>query len=439
MNLRLGMRPFATAIGLVVLAGHLSAQTAPLPILPPEPEPTPQPTPQPDGQATPRTAVPDPRQPAATEAEPNAQPRPRPWELGLGAGLGWDSNIDFIRPDGPASTTFSPRGDVARNLRSARGRLRAAAEYRWAGYPYQQELNRSYVDFALAGDYRTSSHTTWWIDSSYDFGYSDASSILTQQGVAFALVKTRTLSGNLGLIQRLGTRTVLRLDGRIYRVEFDAPGIATGQSLRGTMLLEYKLSPRNTGAVVYSLEQLLNGAGEPYPSHYGALQWTRVLAPRVAILVEGGASYTPAATLVGLAGPYGFFGGASLIRQIDRSTITALFRREVAPAFGFGVSLMASRAGLRVDLPIGRDWRIGMTADYARPDNAEQASLSFPPNTDASLIVGRVLSRQLELAGETRYRHHGAADAVPEISSFQVGVFLNFLPQGRRGGSLPGR
>jgi hypothetical protein len=241
-----------------------------------------------------------------------------------------------------------------------------------------------------------------------------------------------TLNANLGLTQRLGTRTTMRVDGRIYRVEFDAPGFATGQSLRGTFLLERQLSPRNAGGLTYSFEQILDGAGNPYPTHFGSLQWTRVFNPQNAALLEGGVGYTPDAAQVGLNSDYSFYGGVSFIRQIRRSTITALFRREVTPAFGLGVSLLASRLGIRADVPLQRNWRFGMTADYARPDNTDEATPAFPPNSDFSISVGRRLGRYLEVSGETRYRRRGGDSiALPSVSSYQAALFVSLAPRGR--------
>jgi hypothetical protein len=435
LNMRCGLGRFATVIGLLTLAVRLSAQTAPLPILPPEPkpQPTPQPSPEPDAQGNPRTPGPEARPPQPTEA--STQTRLRPWELGLAAGLGWNSNIDFNRPDGPSSVVFSPRGEIARNFQNARGQTRASATLGWSGYPQEQDLNRTYVGFGLGGEYRTSESTSWRIGSSYDIGYSDAVPILTQQGVSLELIKTRSLGGTVGLSQLVGQRTTLRLDGRIYRVDFvDSPDLANGQSLRGTVLLERKLSTRNAAAIVYSFERVLGVGSDTYGSHFGSLQWTRILSLRTAFLLEGGAGYTPDADLLGVSGQYSFFGGASFIRQIGKSSVTASFRREVAPAFGSGVSIMATRAGLRAAIPLGRDWHFGMIADYTRPDNNSNADQAFfAQYADASLTVGRGLGRHLDFSGYARYRRRGRVGTVlPEISSFEIEAVVSMTSQGRR-------
>ena len=38
----------------------------------------------------------------------------REWEYSLGAGAGWDSNLDFLIPDGPSEPALLPRGGLSR-------------------------------------------------------------------------------------------------------------------------------------------------------------------------------------------------------------------------------------------------------------------------------------------------------------------------------------
>ena len=78
----------------LLLAGGLLAQTAPLPVLPPQPEPSP-------GPESPGEAQPVPGRPG------EAQQRPQPWEYAQGLGGGWDSNIDFRVPDGAGGASRS--------------------------------------------------------------------------------------------------------------------------------------------------------------------------------------------------------------------------------------------------------------------------------------------------------------------------------------------
>jgi len=418
VTMRLALLLLAFGMSPVGFTTCLTAQTLPVPTLPPEPAP--KPTPQPTPESQPRSPSKTPlKQPVAQPAEETGQARPRPWEYGLGAGVAWDSNIAFLRPDGPSGTAIIPTGEVARVLSSTRGQLRAEARGSWVGYPYQETLSRYYFDAGLRGDYRSSAQTTWRGQAHYWLGYSDSSPTLIEQGVPLPLVKTRSLTGELALTRQMGTRTSLHVEGRVLRTVFEDPDFVDGTSLRGTLSLERRLGVRDAVSVVYALEE--SGS---YVTHFGSLQWAHTLSHRSAFLLEAGASHTPDAKQLGLDRSEGFFGGATFIRQIGRSSLRVYFRREVAPAFGFGGSRLESRAGLQADIPMGRDWRLRMMAYHIQPETSQSAGRVDPSSSDASADLGRRLGRHLTMSGEARYRRRGATPTLIEISAFQVALFL---------------
>ena len=394
-----GSQLVGAAMGLLALATTLPAQTLPVPTLPPQPVPE---------------AVPD-------------TTRPRPWEYALGAGIGWDSNIDFLVPDGPSGLGLAPRGALARIFSSPRARLRASAAGSWTGYPGQNELRRYDADLGLEGRYDQSPSTHWRGSASYGLGFSDSSTILQQQGVSLPVVKTRSFAGALGVSRRTGARGSLRLDGRFYRTEFDSPALIDGSSVRGTLGLERPLGSRSTAVVEYSLEFVRPDVpGTSHFTHFGSVQWTRLLSQRSALLLEAGASHTPDAARAGLDHEQSFFGGASFTRQMRRSSLTLFVRREVAPAFGTGVSRLQLRTGLRATIPMGRAWELRMLAVHVEPDGAGD-DLAHARSDDASVALGRRLGRNVEVTGEVRYRGRGAAGAFPAIDAFRAGLFVTLL------------
>lgn len=407
-------------MGPLLLAGRVAAQTVPMPALPPEPAP--------EAEAVPSSPEPPPgTRPRADAAARLAAAQPRPWVYALGVGAGWDSNIDFLLPDGPSGTALSPRGGFAREFSGPQGRLRAAATGRWTGYFDQSELNRYYADFDLDGAYRSSPGTEWRANAEYGFGYSDSSRILAEQGVLLSLVKTRSLVVALSLIEKLGSKTSLRVETRYYRTDFESPGLIPGESARGTLGLERRLSHQSTMAFQYSLEDVRSDQRDrSYLTHFGSLQWTRVLSLRSALLLEAGASYTPEAVRAALDRKASFYGGASYSRQVKRSSITLFVRHEVAPAFGTGVSRLDLRAGLGATIPMGRAWELRMTANHVRPQAPRAAPLVYDAS-DAFVGLGRRLGRHLEMSAEGRYRRRGATGSLPVVEAFRAGVFLTLL------------
>ena len=413
-----GVRPFGAAIGVLVLAARLTAQTLPVPVLPPEPAPEPEATPSPGG----------PQQGTPARVEPVDAPeaaRPRAWEYAVGAGVNWDGNVEFLVPGGRGGIAVVPSGALARVFSGRYAQVRATAAGRWSGYPGQEQVRQYNADFGLDGSYRRSPSTTWRANASYGIGYSDSSRILLEQGVLLPVVKARSLTGALGLVKRMGAQTSLRFDGRLYRTEFDSPGLINGESVRSTIGMERHFDGRSTAAMEYSLEYVRSGqTGRLYLTHYGSLQWARVLSRRSALLVEGGGSYTPDAVRAGLFQKESFFGGASLSRQVKRSSLTLFVRHEVAPAFGIGVSRLELRAGLGARIPMGRAWELRMAAGHVQPETPRALGRLYASSDDASATLGRRLGRRLEVSGEARYRRRGATKLLPMVDAFRAGLYL---------------
>jgi hypothetical protein len=418
-------------MAMLVLATAALAQTQPLPSLPPpvvEPTPTPPPTSPPNQSSSKDPAL----VPPVEDPGPVPQLRPE-WDYALALGGRYDTNIDFLIPDGPSGFAIVPRGNVARNFWSDRGLLQVTGSGRWNGYPSQSELNRYYATVGLDGNYNTSPATAWSASGAYSYGYSDGSSIIVQQGVPLPLVKTQEVEANAAWSHKVGLNTTLKAGGRFYRTEFDDPILPTGESLRSTFEYERKFSYTNSGSAVYSFEDVLSDtSGNSYLTHFGSFRWNHVFSARSGMLVETGASYTLESQLAGLQNHWNFFGGASVSRQVGRSSASAFVRREVTPAFGLGVSLLETRFGVSLDSPLGHYWRLLISGSHMQPDSNDVA-----PYSDAILALARTLSARLSLSIESRYRRRGAyASGVP-IESLQAGVFLTLRPPGGTRQSTP--
>jgi hypothetical protein len=420
-------RPCARAAGALLVATPLAAQTLPVPAFPPSPPPELEGPAAHDGPAgPPRTG--------AEAFEAPGPPRPRAWEYALGAGAGWDTNIGFLVPDGPRAAALFPHGGVARVFSGTRGRWRAMAAGGWIGYPRERPLDRHQYELGIDGVHRPSPTTTWLGSVSYTGGYSDTSRILLEQGVSLPAVKTRSLAAVLGL--RKGRPGAwLRIDARFRRTDFESSTLVDGQSVRGTLGLERRLGRHGTGAVEYSLEDVLaDEQGRRYLTHFGSLQWTVFLAPRSALLLEAGASYTPEAARVGLERKESFFGGASFSRQVRRSGFLLFVRREVTPAFGLGVSRLELRAGMSVTIPLGRQWEVRLVGSHVQPDRVRGAVPLYGPSEEGYGSVSRRLGRSFELSAEGRYRRRGGTVVLDPVETMQVGVFVTWLSRG--GGEL---
>lgn len=423
-----------------LLAATLSAQTLPVP------SPLPSPSPEPTTALSGTPGEPPPPAGLPYDQVPRLE-RARPWEYEASVGMALDSNINFQFPEGPSDLVLVPSARLARVFRSPRGELRAAASGRWMDYADENAFNRGYADFSLDGTYASSTRTRWQGNAAYVFGHSDSSLPLLEQGVLLPLVKTQTLMGTLGVSHQLGRRDSLRIDGRVYRTEFDAPEWVDGASLRGTISLARQFGSRGTAAIVYSVENVrADGPDASYLTHFGSLQYTRVLSAQASILFEGGASYTPDSARAGLAREQNFFGGVSFNRQIKRSSLAAFVRREVTPAFGISLSQLDLRAGLNATIPMGQHWELEANAIHISPDNPGDGVVLYASSDDAGMALTRRLGERLALSARASFLHRGATTSLPSVQSFEAGLVLSVSTPGtargaggaggRRGGRL---
>ena len=419
-------RTAGALVGMLLFSTALSAQTLSLPTFPSAEPPE-------DDQGALVSA--------AQRAAPAPESRPRPWDYRLGMGVGYDSNIEFLVPGGPGSLALSPRGDLQRLFWSPRGQLRVRANAGCVGYTEQRDLSRPLLAFDLDGRYLSSPVTTLWGRASYDFGYSDSSQVLADQGVLLPLMETRTASAAAGAIWRVGRRTSLSLEGRFHGVNFneETPGSAAlvdGRSLRGMAGLTWRIGPRATTTLEYSLESDLGrhlrqgeaGGGEgAYLTHFGSLQWAYLLSSSNAFKVEAGSSYTPAAAQAGLGQRANFYGGAAYVRRVKRSNFVLFARREVTPAFGLGVNRVESRFGIFAWIVMGRDWTLELNGSHVNPTNPEGTPVVYATSDEAYASLRRRLGHWVELSTEARYRRRSAVGSLPEVDSLQAGVYLSFV------------
>jgi hypothetical protein len=415
VRLHSGWRFLYAVLMLVTLARGVHGQTQPLPEVPTQPE---EPS---DESAAPLGG-----------AVPVAQ-RPRAWDYEAGIGGTWDSNIGFLQEEGDDGVAVVPRASVTRLFWNPRGEVRLRASGRWVGYPDQTDRSRGYGNFGIEGTRRASARTSWHFGASYDLGYTDSSQVLKDQGILLAISRADTIAADIGVTHKLGRVTSLRVGGRLFRTEFDAPELFDGSSIRGTVTLDQGLGDRSTGAIVYSLEDVLADqvGGGGYLTHYGSLQLTRALNPRTALLLEGGLGFTPDAERARLDRKVSFFGGASLSRQLGPSSVSAYVRREVTPAFGAGVSRPQVRMGLAVDVTLGRSWDLRMGGTHVLEEGADAAG-GYPASSDAHVALACRFARALALSAESSYRRRGATVEVSAVEGFSAGLYLTVRRPGPR-------
>ncbi len=427
------MGPRLARVALVLLffstdAALAAAQTQPLPQLPPDEE---------EAAKAEQAPPPLPPSPDRTTQPATTGDRPRPWTYGLGVGAIYESNIDFLTATGPSGLAVAPRGNVGRSFWNPKAQLRFNLDGRWRGYAQHSSLNRYYATGTVSASYRSSPVLSWSAAAYFGSGHTDGVRLLAEQGVQLPLAKTRSVGASLGGNRKFGTATSLRAGISVNRTSFDdkqpagAP-LFDGQSLRGTFGLDRRLGPRNSGSLEYSVERNLSfgsaAAGNTghYLTHFASMSWNHVLSPRSGLLLDAGASLTPNPGQAGLQRKAGFYGGASFNRKVKRSNVALFARREVTPAFGYGVSRLDDRVGLSVDMPLARAWALRANVLHVEP-HASSGSFLDARSDDAALGLSRRLGRRLEASAEGAYRRYGATSQAAARASYTVGAYLTLL------------
>ena len=408
--------PALLAFLLGAAVPRADAQTQPIPELP-RPEPT-----EPSGQTVPG---------ASTTSTPG---RPASWDYSFAAGLGWESNVGLSVGQGPSDYGGVLRGSLSRIVTKPRGTARFTAGGLGYLYKEQTQYNRADGDFAFDGLRRLSEKTTGILGFGFYYGHSDNSQILAEQGVLPPLTRTVAYTGSAGLIVQVSGQTSLSATLRAYRLDFpDAETLQSSSSLRASLGLDRRLNQQNTVGIGYSAERV-DQPGLPtespvgaYWTHYGSGQWTHVFSPRMATRLEAGASYTPDGQAVGLGRTWSFFGGASVNRQVKRSTLTAYYRREVIPVFGVGGLRLADRLGLDSVIPFARIWAVSVGGNYVR-DAAGSSGGAPQDSLDTYGSIGARVSSQLRLSAEGRYFRRSLSGGYVASDNYRVGLVLSLVP-----------
>ncbi len=407
------------ALGLAAVCATASAQTQPLPTLPSAGRESSQ---APEGLPPDSDAVPEGSRPSSSD-------------YSLGVGAGWESNVGEQASAGPSDWAGGLRGRLERDVRRPRREIRLTAGGQGYFYAEQTAFNRLDGNVGMEGDFRFSPRTGGLLAFGFDYGHSDTSRILIDQGILLPLTRTIGYTADAGLQHQVSTNVVLRGGARALRVDFpDSGAFRDSTSLRLSAGASRRLGQHDSLSLDLSAERA-DGAQTGVPdrstafwTQYGSVQWAHVLSLHTAFLLEAGTSYTNLAMESGLGRSWSFFGGASLNHRVRSTTLTAYYRREVLPTFGLGGLRLANRVGLNANAPVGASFSIGVGGNYVRDSQSSQSLIDPQSMIDASLTLSNRLASQLTLSLESRYRRQLAAAGIPALDDFRVGLFLSFVP-----------
>ena len=389
----------------------LHAQSLPLPALP-KAVPSPPSPDQPDWQAT------------------------RRWEYALGLAPGYDTNVEFVN-GGAGDSVLTPSGELVRIFPGTNGLLRVRGAAR--GFVYSQETvwNRVDGELGLTSTRNLSPRTTWRTDLLGALGHTDSNSVLDAQGVLLPLSQTRSFEGLTDVVFQTGTRNTVRIGARAYYTDFDDPELVDSLSSRGLVSFSRSLSERSTLYARYDFEY--SQLGTSFASHFGSLQWDRVLTRSSSVLLEGGVSYSTSRVAPEITATWSPYGGVTFAQGVGQTRTVIYVRRETVPAFGLGGIRQVYRFGLRTSIPIGRAW-IDLEGTHVRRtfSRLDELPLPDPSNdreslTEATCGMRRRVGRRYVLGLQARYRRRGPQGPDPSVDGILASLSLTFANPGAGG------
>ena len=103
--------------------------------------------------------------------------------------------------------------------------------------------------------------------------------------------QTRSFEGLTDVVFQTGTRNTVRIGARAYYTDFDDPELVDSLSSRGLVSFSRSLSERSTLYARYDFEY--SQLGTSFTSHFGSLQWDRVLTRSSSVLLREASATRP--------------------------------------------------------------------------------------------------------------------------------------------------
>ena len=354
------------------------------------------------------------------------------WTLSLSAQEQWDSNFRLTTPE---VETFSERLGVTLThaKRSPRGTLALSANGWGAIYHAASGLNGINGTAATSGTYELSPRTTFRGGASGSSVYAPESQALAAEGLILPLSRSQSITGTMGLLQRLGTHTVLSTDVRYDRFAFsraddeESPASPQGGSV---LVLATALAPRlnqNDSLVLgYDFQRSETG-GRHAGTHGLSLGWSRIIGRRLAASASAGVSRYQLVT--DSTKGWAFRSAAGLTAGFRRSALDAQYVRSIDQAFGFGRDRLSDIVSAGYTVRPGRKVRLRAAGVLGLTRDPRDPSFRFVTQT-ATGEMSYSLARRIDLVTAYDFRRSDP-QAGPAVSRHTVGVSLGYTREWR--------
>jgi hypothetical protein len=342
-------------------------------------------------------------------------------QINASLGGGWDSNASF-QPDGASSATAFGQAGLARTWLSPK--WTTVGNIGGGGSLYQTSTtgNRYQIGAGLNTTGRLGTLTTLTVGAGGGIEYTDFLSDPATDGLVLPLTRTRRLQGQMSLTRALGVRTQLTVGGDYGRYFFESEDLADTEGITASAGLTRTIGLQTSFTLGYGFQANRYEQNDRSQIHTLALGVGRTLSTRTSLSISAGVDRR---TFEEVASRWTFSGNAAFNLQGRRTSLSLGLRRGVAPGPGLGQDRILNMISLVLTSTL-RPWAT-LTLSGSRGLNQDPVDPELDYSADSvNLGLSLRLSQSFGLTPQLRYRRRGEVGVLPAVSTFRVGLALDY-------------
>lgn len=299
--------------------------------------------------------VPGTQDPPADTGIEDAQRRadradPATWGVSLSYGEGYESDVSFGGAQGNSDWGRMLTGRLAKTWMRPRGTVEISGNGTQSSYRRASDVNRFTYGINGGASYALTRRLSWRFGGTFNEMYSQDAQMLTEAGLVFPRVVTRTSGTYSELGYMLSAKNQLNVNVSTMRVEFLESPLLPGSSLAARMAFSRQLNRSQSLGVSF---------GHTISTITGDIQglfgtWQARAGSKLVLNAAGGVRPYK---LDGASTGYRFSPGGSLgfaLALARNQSAGFSYERAVEQAFGFGGTHLAHRYNGFYTLAVGR-------------------------------------------------------------------------------------
>jgi hypothetical protein len=334
------------------------------------------------------------------------------WLLRLSANEAFESNVQLSTGQGAGDSNTMLDAGLTRNWAFPRGNVSLSGDVNPLYYRRSNGLNRVNYTGGAAASYAISPRLSWTVSDNVVSGYAQDSRVLTDAGLVFPKIVTRTNTASTQVAYELTPRTQFQASVISQTVSFDSTALTGGSVLTFRSVVTRQVSKDHSIGASWG-QTISNGITGDIQGFLAV--WQGTFGRVIATATGGVRPYT----LEGKAGhQYAPGGTAGITAPITKGqTLSLHYERAVEQAYGFNGTHLSHRFVGGYTAALSRKATLSLTGNYGvntyplQPDFRLDGKTG---NVELSYLIARNLtmgtgyafwiSRQAPNPGVTTYR-----------------------------------